>query len=1458
MAEKLNTIGTISPEDDLREPYMQSFDEARKSKLRNMLQSFGNDAPAEAEPSPEMPLSSQVGASPVQEQLPDDQGEVEVPWYAGGGTPDAGSEFLADSMSEGLETAGAVASDIISGVSRAAPQAYGGVVDAFGEVDQFMQSVLPIGGMRIWDEEGNFDPSLISNKEMRRLEKEDKSLFDMVTTAKDDSVTGGLIRAGAQFLTGFLPGFSAAKGMRAGNFVASMGAGAIADMVVFDPNEARLSTFLNEVPALEAIVPDYLASHGGDEKEWEGRLKNAIEGAGLGLMTEGLFRAFKYYKKAREMPPQPEADGVHALAARDEAQAIDNAQISNEVTDDMLMPLGDMSPDAPLMVTAKPDETLGNAMSRIREAEARTEQANVRSDALAKIKEIVDAKKRPINQNPKQFIIDETGESVRLAPDQSRAPEGMSHVIGDDGKIRPVGNDLLKEIPSAEPVGKQPIQREAIDDALDELRSGAVSKAKFPARPVSNIVKSLGGIDPNSSFAGDLRSRGVTARSFPGLYKKGGAKSLDNIPASEHEIFFERGLVDGNGYVQEQAFIDALEAEMKGEPWRTGEQQAMIDEIVAPAQELELQLDRLGIDYQNMSNAEVKARFQDILDENEAYFRYEEEVLSRNGVDVESRSLADLETEQRDIWSAEDTQAARDAGVDEAIIRAHQPNKVYINMARINSADDVKALIQMAADRDADFIKTKTRGVVTNEQTLKESSKEYQDITDLLGREPGAMTAAQATAARQIMASSAEQLMQLAKIASSPNAGKVDLYNFRRAASVHAAIQAEVLGARAETARALQSWAMPVGSNKIRTDAINDLIKSSNGGDLQKLATAIANTNDEAAVNTMARQLTHMKVSDAIYSVWVNGLLSGFKTQLVNVMSNAAVVGYAIPERYVAEAFSNAFGKGDIVRGETAAMANGMVQGIREGLLLAVKGADAAGVKDLSELWEQFGKIDVRPDPISGQAFNLRPDSAGYRGLDMVGKLVSIPGTMLEKGDLFFKAVNYRMELHSLAFREASMEGLDGEAFAKRYSDILSNPPTELVDQANKMALVQTFTHPLGETGRKVQNAIASTPLRWAMPFVRTPTNIMKYMFARTPLAYAMSSVRADIAAGGARAAQAHARVGLGSMMMMTFAGFAADGHVTGGGSLDPKINAAQRADGWQPYSVKIGGKWYAYNRLDPLGMMLGMAADIYDVTNSGTGESDSDEVVLAAVTAFAQNLASKTYAQGAFELAAALDPRNPTGSPAKFMNRQASGLIPFSAFLRQTAQGLDPVIREAKDPVVREDGSTDNIASFLNEMVNNLKRGIPGLSDTLPPMRDLFGKPMTRESSMGAAWDMIMPIQVKDVDSDPVAKAIIDNKVKVGRINNIVRGVRLNAQQYDELQETAGRLVRERLEPLVKDKGFQRLSAGEDGMQAELIRKSVIEAHNQARLMLFANNPELRESFQNKAIKNQNLLLGN
>lgn len=1410
MADNLKiSIGEISQEDDLRPAYQGAYDQREKNAAIDWLNDGDDTTP---EPAPQM----RVAAPPEAATAPDDTSapqDANAPWWAGQGETDPLNEL----SKGGAQALAATGADIASGIAEAPRQIYGGVVDAIGEIDQFMQEALPIGGMRVWDEEGNFDPSLISHEDMVKLEKEGKTFFDAITSGEAKSTTGGIVRAGSKFLTGFLPGLSAFKAAGYGSAAAGMLAGGIADMVTLDPNEARLSTFLNEVPGLQAVVPDYLAAHGGDESDIEGRVKNAIEGAGLGIMAEGLMKAFKYYKAQRALPPQPEAEGALAQAAKDEKLAADRAQIETEVTDQQLAPLGDASDNAPLIVEGAPTENLTTALQRIREADERVANSAVRNDAIAKINQIVEGRKRP----------DATPRAEPIGPDAA---------------------------------ANTTINREAIDDALDELRSGAVSKAKFPARPVARIVTDLGGIDPSSSLAGDLRSRGITAKSFPGLYKRGGLQSLDNVPGVEHNLFLEQGRIGPDGYIDQQAFIDGLEAELKGDPWRTADQQQQISDIVAPAQELEESLSRLGIDYENMSNQAVKDRLNQIVEEERAFQNYQESAVSRiDDGSSQYRSLADLEGEQREIWTVEQTAEARAAGVDEATIASKQPNKVYINMARIRGAEDVKALIQTVADHDAAFIKDKARGVVSNEQTIKESSKEYQDLEGLIGRAPGPMSAAQAVAARKVLASSSEQVLQLAKIAASPNAGKVDQYNLMRALSVHGAIQSEVIAARTETARALQSWAIPTGADRIRTEAITDLLDRLGGGDVGNLAKAIANAGDaEAMVNSTAKQLLKTTLRDAGYQIWINGLLSGPKTHLANIFSNAAVSLYAIPERYLAAGFSKAFYNGEIQTGEVAAQAFGMVQGIRDGFRLAVKGARAEGDQGLADVFDAFVKGEGRqPGAISAKAFGMESNGGLAHGIDMMGKFIDIPGSALEAEDRFFKTIGYRMELNALAFRQAHLEGLEGKDFAKRMADIIENPPADLKAKAVDAARIQTFTNPLGEAGRNFQRLTRNTALRWVVPFVRTPTNIMKFTFARTPLAYASASIRSDIAAGGARAAQAHARVALGSMIMMTVGSMSMDGIITGGGPKDPKINAAWRAGGNQPYSVKIGDKWFSYSRLDPIGMMIGIASDITEISNSG-GDEDATELAVAGAVALAQNLASKTYMQGVFDFIGAVDPRNPTKDIGTYLMDQASGLMPYSALIRQINQGIDPVRREVKAPGFTEEGEVDPMATFLNRMINSYKRNIPGLSGDLPPVRDIFGEEMTNVSGVGAPFDMLLPIQARTDKNDPVVKAIVDNEVKVSKPSDIVRGVKLSAEQYDQLQQIAGPMVRQRLDILVKSPGFKNASDGPDGMKASLIERMVKDAHDLARNQLLATDPELRQRFIQKQVKTRNTLLGN
>ena len=65
------------------------------------------------------------------------------------------------------------------------------------------------------------------------------------------------------------------------------------------------------------------------------------------------------------------------------------------------------------------------------------------------------------------------------------------------------------------------------------------------------------------------------------------------------------------------------------------------------------------------------------------------------------------------------------------------------------------------------------------------------------------------------------------------------------------------------------------------------------------------------------------------------------------------------------------------------------------------------------------------------------------------------------------------------------------------------------------------------------------------------------------------------------------ARITTGSLLIATAADMAMSGIVTGRGPSDRRERQAMERGGWQPYSIKVGDRYFAYNRLDPIGMSL-------------------------------------------------------------------------------------------------------------------------------------------------------------------------------------------------------------------------------------------------------------------------------
>lgn len=647
-------------------------------------------------------------------------------------------------------------------------------------------------------------------------------------------------------------------------------------------------------------------------------------------------------------------------------------------------------------------------------------------------------------------------------------------------------------------------------------------------------------------------------------------------------------------------------------------------------------------------------------------------------------------------------------------------------------------------------------------------------------------------------------------------------------------------------------------SPDIRSLAINQLVEADGGPDaIRKLAKTVLEMDAAdpggLRLNTAVRQSMQPNWKAALFQMRSAGLLSRPTTHVKNIFGNMGAAIGAIPERYLAAGISKAFHNGEIDFGEANAVAHGFIQGNIDGIKMVSAGKEAAQNPELADLYalNRPGEMQYT-NHLVPEAFGISSDNGFGKGMAYALKAIDLPHQALQLEDDFFKSIAYRQELNALAYREAKKSGLEGDEFIQRYNDIKNNPPESLQTEAFDFAKYQTFTNDLGPLAKKVHSAINSNYLLKAIvPYFKTPVNIFKYTFERTPLALTSNNIRADIRAGGARAAQAEARIALGSTFLAVGGMMVLSGRLTGAGPQDQRKKKLLRQTGWQPYSVKVGDKWVSYNGLEPFGTLVGLGADIGELT-LGLDQEDQETITAAGAMAIAQNLASKTYLSGAFDFMAALDDGNFKSTPEGWLMGQAQTFYPYSSALRGATRANDPILRDtsADNPV----GGIDEAAS---KFINQMRAKIPGLSDSLPPRLDLWGNEINVSSGFGALYDFASPFAASVDNPNKIEQAILDNDVSVSWPQKTIDGVRLTPQQFHDYSKRAGELAEKNLKSIVSSSGFKGLSIGPEGMQAILIKQGINQARDIAKKEMIAKDVGLRNSIFKKKTEKAAALSG-
>jgi hypothetical protein len=562
---------------------------------------------------------------------------------------------------------------------------------------------------------------------------------------------------------------------------------------------------------------------------------------------------------------------------------------------------------------------------------------------------------------------------------------------------------------------------------------------------------------------------------------------------------------------------------------------------------------------------------------------------------------------------------------------------------------------------------------------------------------------------------------------------------------------------------------------------------------------------------------------------------------------------------------------------------------------------------------DSVSKLDVDVRSISGEAMGFkRFDQGGGAVENTLASFFDGFGVMMRLGgfrpmlatDEFFKALSRGAQLEALAvraeteaLRTAREEGLpDNIAKGRAREAYIRTLKSEgAYEEASEFARMVTFQDDVPGTLGELQGFVSHPVIKVMLPFYKTPTQIMRRIGERTPLALAMPSVLRDklIKGSNAERREALARIGVGSgtiaaTMLLSTGYYSDDFVITGYGPTEPKQRSIWLMNN-KPYSIGIkkddgsGFEWVNYERYDPVSGVMAMAADTAYTLQFAEGQMADDLF-------FNASLATVKYIGTALPMTQFIgEMLNVAGSPyenteakitrvRELLTKQYAGAGLVVGQQIGTAglggSGLTATLERYMDPYARDprpDAQYDYVPGIglqpeirgVYEALNYARSRIPGLSKDLP-----------------IKYNRWVPFRVMDLPNANVINSELDSlglgfKMLPRSMNEPM--LKLNGEQYRRYielynyparSEFAPRDANNQLPPSVLEKfaeainseAYQNLSMR--GEKIKMLRAYDSLYKQVAKNLMFAEFPELlalknqRDVFSNFQGKNPKFLV--
>lgn len=728
------------------------------------------------------------------------------------------------------------------------------------------------------------------------------------------------------------------------------------------------------------------------------------------------------------------------------------------------------------------------------------------------------------------------------------------------------------------------------------------------------------------------------------------------------------------------------------------------------------------------------------------------------------------------------------------------------------SSESAQKELQTILD-DADNFTAQRRGVQTFQMTEEAADK----ILPKIKLKPGTtLNAEEKSALGNLVKGYSDEIDSLAKAIKEGANNDENLLQLAKLRTNYQTAIASLSGATTEAARSLSAGRM---INKLLTDPrirqdermMKEALKFAGGREgVAKIAKRLGEFGDDTIGKyKFIQQLSNpdglTKLTNFLDWYYYNSLLSGPKTQLRNILGNTFHIGFNTAAKPVAGLVdatkSGAYrlvGKKrlrEVYAGELPAEVKGMFTGIPEAFSKAkFMMKNGFSLDDMVE--SEFAKPEMFSKILGGR-------------LAMPANIVS---RSMQATDQFFRTVVANSELHALAYKSAKNKGLKGDAYKQAVADFLDNPPIEAIEAMHKAAVNATFQNPnkvASGIDKLVKNIKLDNgteifnPLKFIVPFVKTPTNII----ARSAEASGLGLFTGALRSNGRESSQVMGRALLGGIGLAFLWTKAQQGQITGSGPKDKEMRDALYATGWKPNSVKIGDKYYGYQLFAPLSQALSIIGNANDQNIYDGVEPSVDNILWGVGNSLTQN----SFLEGLDQLNQAIQYQD-----LSYITKNVAGAaVPFSALMRTIATGQDNKIREA--------------SSAIDAIKSNLPAGIPLLGDfnrqSVPIKRDIFGRELEYEG--GVLKRMLDPFNIgsKKIDRESeLANEALRLGVKIQapdrkqELTNMKTGekTKLNQEQKSQYSKSLGEMMSVTLDRAISSPEYQNLSDDEKRIYLE------------------------------------------